>query len=157
MLSAIVSTTLEKRTHSRTNPLRILDAACGTGLLLAQLSQRFPQAELYGVDENQGMLEQAARLLKGRSCIHIVQAALGGGETAELSFAAGSFDLITSTNSLHYFKEPSAALKGFKHLLAPGGQIVLDDYTLRGFPLPWKAFEWMIKFYDPQHIRLYTF
>ena len=134
----------------------MLDAACGTGLLLEQLSQRFPQAELYGVDENQGMLDQAARLLKGRSCIRLVQAALGGEENAGLPFAPGSFDLITCTNSLHYFKEPSATLKSFMRLLAPGGQIVLDDYTLRGFPFPWKAFEWSIKFYDPQHVRLYT-
>ena len=73
-----------------------------------------------------------------------------------LNFAPGSFDLITCTNSLHYFKEPSATLRGFMHLLTPGGQVVFDDYTLRGFPFPWKAFEWVIKFYDPQHIRLYT-
>ena len=23
-------------------------------------------------------------------------------------------------------------------------------------PFPWEAFEWVIKYYDPQHIRLYT-
>lgn len=155
-LSAIDSASLEKRANSRKYPLRMLDVACGTGLLLEQLSQRFPQAELYGVDENQGMLDQAAHLLKDYSCIQLIQASLGGGETAGLPFAQGSFDLITCTNSLHYLKDPSATLTGFMHLLALGGQVVLDDYTLRGFPFPWKAFEWSIKFYDPQHIRLYT-
>ena len=33
---------------------------------------------------------------------------------------------------------------------------MIEDYVLRGFPFPWKAFEWVIKYYDPQHIRLYT-
>ncbi len=155
-LSAIDYASLEKKANSHTYPLRILDAACGTGLLLEQLSQRFPQAELYGVDENQDMLDQAAWLHKGHACIHFVRAALGGGENANLPFAPGSFDLITCTNSLHYFRDPSATLTGFMHLLAPDGQVVLDDYTLRGFPFPWKAFERLIKFYDPQHIRLYT-
>ena len=155
-LSAIDRASLEKSASSRTYPLRILDAACGTGLLLEQLSRLFPQAELYGIDENQAMLDQAAHVLKGRSCIQLVQATLGGDETARLPFAWASFDLITCTNSLHYLKDPAATLKGFMHLLASGGQVVIDDYTLRGFPFPWKAFEWAIKFYDPQHMRLYT-
>jgi hypothetical protein len=34
--------------------------------------------------------------------------------------------------------------------------MVIEDYVLRGFPFPWKAFEWVIRWYDPQHIRLYT-
>ncbi|MEO9059695.1 MAG: class I SAM-dependent methyltransferase [Ktedonobacteraceae bacterium] len=155
-LTAIDCASLEKRAYSRNAPLRILDAACGTGLLLEQLSRLFPQAELYGIDENQAMLDQAAHVLKSHSCIQLVQASLGGGETAGLPFALASFDLITCTNSLHYLKDPAATLKGFMHLLAPGGQVVIDDYTLRGFPFPWKAFEWAIKFYDPQHMRLYT-
>src|SRR5579872_1695195 len=155
-LSAIDRASLEKRSCSRTDPLRILDAACGTGLLLEQLSRLFPEAELYGIDENQAMLDQAAHLLKGHSCIQLVQAALGGDETAGLPFALASFDLITCTNSLHYLKDPAATLTGFMHLLAPGGQVVIEDYTLRGFPFPWRAFEWAIKFYDPQHMRLYT-
>ncbi len=121
-LSAIDRASLEKSAWSRHYPLRILDAACGTGLLLEQLSQRFPQAELYGIDENQAMLDQAAHVLKGHSCIQLVQASLGGGETAGLPFALASFDLITCTNSLHYLKNPLATLTGFIHLLAPEGK-----------------------------------
>ncbi len=33
---------------------------------------------------------------------------------------------------------------------------MIEDYILRGFPFPWRMFEWIIKLYDPQHIRLYT-
>src|SRR5579859_8077330 len=75
-LSAIDRASLEKRACSRNDPLRILDAACGTGLLLEQLARCFPQAELYGIDENQVMLDQATHLLKGHACIQLVQASL---------------------------------------------------------------------------------
>ena len=27
---------------------------------------------------------------------------------------------------------------------------------LRGFPFPWKGLEWVIKYYDQGHVRLYT-
>ncbi|MDQ6661525.1 MAG: class I SAM-dependent methyltransferase, partial [Chloroflexota bacterium] len=109
-LSVIDRASLEKRAHSRTYPLRILDAACGTGLLLEQISRQFPQAELYGIDENQGMLDQAAQLLTGHAYIRLVQASLGSDETAGLPFALASFDLITCTNSLHYLKDSPATL-----------------------------------------------
>ncbi len=65
----------------------------------------------------------------------------------------------TGQHALHYndtwrtFLQKTLAVK---HLLAPGGQIVIEDYILRGFPFPWRMFEWIIKLYDPQHIRLYT-
>jgi SAM-dependent methyltransferase len=155
-LSAIDVEALQQRASIRERPLRILDAACGTGLLLEQFTHLFPHAELYGIDESQAMLAQAAQLLQDRPHVHLAQASLGGGETAGLPYALASFDLITCTNTWHYLKDPAATLKGLGHLLVSGGQVVIEDYVLRGFPFPWKAFEWLIKYYDPQHIRLYT-
>jgi len=155
-LSAIDVASLQQRASTRGRPLRILDAACGTGLLLEQFTHLFPHAELYGIDESQAMLAQATQLLQDRPHVHLVRASLEGGETAGLPFALASFDLITCTNTWHYLKDPAATLKGLGHLLVSGGQVVIEDFVLRGFPFPWKAFEWVIKYYDPQHVRLYT-
>ncbi|HET8910208.1 MAG TPA: hypothetical protein VFN23_02010, partial [Ktedonobacteraceae bacterium] len=41
-------------------------------------------------------------------------------------------------------------------VLGPTGWLVLEDYGLRGFPFPWKRLEWVVRLYDPQHVRLYT-
>ena len=57
-LSAIDVASLQQRASRRERPLRILDAACGTGLLLEQFTHLFPHAELYGIDESQAMLAQ---------------------------------------------------------------------------------------------------
>ncbi len=40
---------------------RLLDVACGTGVLLSLLHERFPDAELYGVDGSQDMLVLAQK------------------------------------------------------------------------------------------------
>ena len=56
---------------------RILDVACGTGLLLQQLARLIPHAELYGVDESGDMLAQARLLLENYPGIHFTKAALG--------------------------------------------------------------------------------
>ena len=53
-------------------------------------------------------------------------------------------------------ENPGAVLLGLKQLLAPLGQLVIEDYARRGFPFPWKVFEWFIKHDDPGHIRAYT-
>ena len=137
-------------------PIRILDAVCGTGLLLAQLAHLLPEAELYGVDASQDMLAQAQELLQAYPDVHLLQASLSGKQRAGLPYALAFFDLIISTNSFHYFEEPGTVLRGLNSLLAPTGQLVIEDYVLRGFPFPWRAFERAIKWYDPQHIRLYT-
>jgi ubiquinone/menaquinone biosynthesis C-methylase UbiE len=58
-LSAIDAEALQQRASTLERPLRILDAACGTGLLLEQFTHLLPLAELYGIDESQAMLAQA--------------------------------------------------------------------------------------------------
>ena len=142
--------------RQREHRLRILDVACGTGILLKRLAVRFPDADLFGVDASRDMLNQACITLSDLSHVHVEQAEVGPGERANLPFAPASFDIITCTNTLHYFSDPEATLRGLQHLLVPTGHLVMEDYVLRDSPFPCNAFEWVIKLYDPQHIRLYT-
>ncbi len=78
----------------------------GTGLLLSKLAERFPSAELTGVDASPSMLEQAQHALGTRPHVHLVQAELGLGENVSPPFAPATFDIITCTNTLHYFSDP---------------------------------------------------
>ena len=63
--------------RQRDHQLRILDIGCGTGFLLKRLAERFPDAELYGIDTSASMLEQAQRALRNKPRSHVVQAELG--------------------------------------------------------------------------------
>jgi ubiquinone/menaquinone biosynthesis C-methylase UbiE len=145
---------IQQKTQTYQRPIRILDTACGTGLLLGRLLHLFPSAEFYGIDASADMLAQAHHLLQGTPNIHLSQAALTGDATAGLSYPPAFFDLITCTNALHYLQEPVAVLKRFRDLLVEQGQLVLEDYTLRGNPLLWKEIEWVIRVYDPEHRSL---
>jgi len=102
------------------------------------------------------MLAQARLLLANYPGIHLAQAALRGKNMAELPYEPHSFDLITCTNAFHYLDDPVAVVRGLALLLAPQGQIVIEDYTRRAFPFPWRAFWWFIRHVDPQHVRAYT-
>jgi ubiquinone/menaquinone biosynthesis C-methylase UbiE len=151
--SVIDFTQLEKICHTREQPPRILDAACGTGLLLEQFAHLIPCAELYGVDASEGMLAQARVSL---AQVQFVQASLHAGKTAGLPYEGGSFDLITCTNALHNVEDPLGVLQGLAELLAPQGQFVIEDFARRTFPFPWRIFEWFTRRRDPQHVQAYT-
>jgi len=154
--SAIDLTLLLDGAGGSERPSRILDAACGTGLLLQRLAHLLPDAELYGVDESQDMLTQASLLLGDHPRIHLTRASVQEGKGAGLPYQPASFDLITCTNAIHYLDSPAAVLRGLATLLTPQGQLVIEDYARRTFPFPWRAFEWFIRRVDPQHIRAYT-
>ncbi len=115
---------------------RLLDVPCVTGLLLKRLLDQMPGAEAYGVDSSEDMLTQARAALKGRPHVHLEYVRVGEGPTADLPFAQETFDLITYTNVLHDMPQPAAMLLGLRKLLAPGGQLVVEDFARRERPFP---------------------
>lgn len=135
---------------------RILDVACGTGMLLKQLLALVPSVEAYGVDASADMLEQARVALKGQLHVHLELAQIGRGETAPLPYAQETFDLITCTNALHDIPEPAGMLTGLKRLLAPGGQLVVEDFAPREPRFFWAAFEWLLQRIERGSVRTYT-
>ena len=135
---------------------RVLDVACGTGILLRQLLALVPGIEAYGVDASEDMLVQARMALKGQQHVHVERAQIGTGETAGLPYAPETFDLITCTNALHDMPEPAGTLAGLKRLLAPGGQLVLEDFAPREPFFLWSAFEWLLQRIERNSVHTYT-
>lgn len=135
-------------------PMRFLDVACGTGLLLENLAHLFPSAHLYGIDASEDMLMQAQQLLHGHASVHLAHAALSGAEGTGLPYPSAFFNLITCTNALHYFQEPVDVLKELSIHLGEQGLFVLEDYVLWMPPFLWKPVEWAIQRYDPEHHTL---
>ncbi len=117
-------------------PARVLDVACGTGILLKQLLEQVPDAQAYGVDASADMLAQARITLKDWLGVQLEQVEVGPGETADLPYRPGTFDLITCTNALHDLPDPVATLSGLRRLLSPGGQLVVEDFARREPPFP---------------------
>ena len=135
---------------------RVLDVACGTGLLLKQLLAQVPDLEVYGLDASADMLAQAQATLRGHPYVHLERMQIERGIASNLPYAQEHFDLITCTNALHDMPEAVALLAGLGKLLAPGGQLVVEDFSPRQPRLFWAALEWFLQRIEGNRVHAYT-
>lgn len=104
-----------------TPAVRVLDVGCGTGLLLSEVKERIPDAIVVGLDVSRNMLGVAKSRAPNLS--GLVQA-----DVHYLPFAAGTFDLVVSSSSFHYWWQPREALRDIVRALSHGGQVVITDW-----------------------------
>src|SRR5207248_5839175 len=126
-------------------PPRVLDIACGTGVLLRQLIKHLPDMEAYGVDASAAMLAQAQEALKNQPHVRLELVEIDSSETVGLPYAPQTFDLITCTNAFHDMPDPVALHSRLRRLLSPEGHLVLEDFARREPPFPWFVVEWLAK------------
>ena len=138
--------------NSQEQPKCLLDIACGTGELELRLNRLPFEIKIVGLDNSQEMLTQARRKLAGSQ--HQL-AFVEGDATLPLPFLDASFDVVVSANALHYIAHPNKFLQEAKRVLKPGGQLVIEDFTVHGHYF-WPIFERLIRLFDPQLYKTYT-
>jgi ubiquinone/menaquinone biosynthesis C-methylase UbiE len=136
---------------------RLLDVACGTGVLLSLLHERIPSAELSGIDGSKDMLALAHKRLAGVPHLRLEHIVLGPTAQTGFPFPAESFDLITCTNALHAMPDPIATLTAFHHLLAPEGHLILGDFAWRPPSFSWGILARMARRAGAGSLHPYTF
>ncbi len=98
----------------------VLDAGCGSGLLLPALLERVgPDGRVAAVDGARRMLAIAARRHTDPR-IRFIHAAL-----MEYDVADGPFDAIVCCRSLHHLPDPAVAAARMAGWLRPGGRLVV--------------------------------
>lgn len=85
---------------------RALDVGTGTGIGARAIAERYPGAEVSGVDVSPAMLEEARRNVDGVS--------FQEGDAAKLPFRDGEFDLVAHSNMIPFLDEVARVLR-------PGG------------------------------------
>ena len=97
----------------------LLDAGCGSGGMLAALRQRFPEAQLSGIDAfERGVHLTAERRLGARLMTASVH---------ELPFPADSFDFVLSLDVWsHAGVDDALAAHETHRVLRPGGRLILN-------------------------------
>lgn len=92
----------------------ILDLGCGVGADLPGLTQRFPEAEIIGMDCSELYLDYGKRQAHHQG--HWIAADAGS-----LPLASHSVDLIFANLLLPWSSDPLALLKEWRRVLRPGG------------------------------------
>jgi ubiquinone/menaquinone biosynthesis C-methylase UbiE len=97
---------------------RVLDVACGTGILAREAAKRVvPGGSAVGLDRNDGMLAVARRQAPA------VDWRSGRAET--LPFPDAGFDAAVSQFGLMFFDDRQAALREMWRVLKPGGRLAV--------------------------------
>jgi ubiquinone/menaquinone biosynthesis C-methylase UbiE len=106
-------------------PARVLDLGTGTGKAAQLVAERFPSAEIAGVDLSPAMVEEARRLLPaglaGRVRFEV-------GDASALPFPDGAFDLVVLLNMIPFFGE-------LARVTAPGGTVVVAHVSGPATPI----------------------
>jgi ubiquinone/menaquinone biosynthesis C-methylase UbiE len=90
-------------------PAHALDVGTGTGAVARLLSERWPDAEVTGIDVSPGMIAEARRLGRERYDL---------GDASALPYEDASFDLVTMNNMIPFFDE-------LTRVTAPGGYLAI--------------------------------
>jgi ubiquinone/menaquinone biosynthesis C-methylase UbiE len=105
---------------------RVLDAACGTGIVTRVAAQRFAHlAHITGVDLNPGMLEVA----RAHTPMTDIPIAWHQGDVCALPFAAGCFEVVLCQQGLQFVPDPGGALREMRRVLVAGGRLAFTVFS----------------------------
>lgn len=98
--------------------LRVLDAGCGSGPLMADLRARGAVAS--GFDLSAAMLDLARERLGEDADLRVAD--LG----APLPYPDDEFDVVVASLALHYVQDWASALAELRRTLKPGGRLIVS-------------------------------
>ncbi|MBT2786814.1 MULTISPECIES: malonyl-ACP O-methyltransferase BioC [unclassified Halomonas] len=126
----------------------ILDMGCGPGYWTHQLTERYPCAQITGLDLAPGMLAQARQ--RYGDAIQWQQ-----GDAAALPFDKHAFDLVFSNVAVQWCRDIGAVMEELYRVLAPGGQAHITTLlpgTLEEIACVWQRPEALLQ--PPNHARV---
>jgi malonyl-CoA O-methyltransferase len=124
--------------YVRITPAHVLDAGCARGQDLSVLRERYPAAEVIGLDWSEALLRDASGrrtlLDRARGLFGAATPRLVCGDMDRMPFGDGVFGLIWSNLALGWSDDPIAGLRELQRVMAPGGLLMFCSYgpdTLR--------------------------
>jgi ubiquinone/menaquinone biosynthesis C-methylase UbiE len=111
----------------RSEPTRVLDIATGTGYVARRIKERYPSAEVIGVDVSPEMVAVAEE----NAAEEGLDIEFRTGDAADLPFPADTFDLVVMQNALPFVDE-------MLRVTEPRGRALLV-FSVAG---PWVSLVW---------------
>jgi len=102
---------------------RVLDVACGTGLITFAAAQEVgPQGEVVGIDISEQMTVAARQRAQERN---VANASFIRMDAERLDQPDASFDVVICSLGLMYVPDPDQAIREMRRVLRPGGRLVI--------------------------------
>lgn len=151
--AAILQRTIEERLLERlelvlVEPGRVLDLGTGTGTALGALRDRYPKADLVGIDLAPGMLEQARRRWQHAGLMDRLKRAVRqpprflAADMQKLPLGASRADLVFSNLALQWSPDLDQAFAELRRVISPGGLLTFTTFgpdTLHELRASWAA------------------
>ncbi len=107
---------------------QVLDAGCGTGLLLEQMARSVGDSgQVVGVDYSPDMLDMARHRCRDLGNVELQQ-----GSVEQLDFEAERFDVVSCTQTLLYVEQVETALGEIHRVLKQHGRVAILETDWRG-------------------------
>lgn len=120
---------------------RIMDVGCGTGQNLKRLIQKYPEADILGIDLSEAMLNNATDKLNGSDHVDLQKTSYGSDQLKE-----EPFDLILLSYSLTMMNESyDDLLIQISNDLKPEGRIAVVDFHT-------SPFSWFRRWMNMNHV-----
>lgn len=100
---------------------RVLECACGTGLLTGVIAPRC--GSLVATDLSEKMLRRAEKKFGKYGNVRFET-----GDILDLTYEDHSFDAVVAANVLHLLERPYEALKELDRVCRPGGRLIIPTY-----------------------------
>jgi len=101
---------------------KILEVGVGHGIRARMMAEKFPQAQIIGVDRSDELLSEAMKQNQNVPNLSFVEADL-----YQLPFSNDSFDFIYARLVFMHLTDPITAIQSLKRVLRPGGRILIED------------------------------
>jgi ubiquinone/menaquinone biosynthesis C-methylase UbiE len=128
---------------------RILDVACGPGIVIEKLAPG--AAEAVGCDITPEMLEKLWQRC-ARAGLTNVRAVPGRAEA--LPFDDAYFDVVVSRSAVHHFPDPALALREMARVVRHGGRVITVDVTAAQDAADAALHNALEIIRDPTHVRM---
>lgn len=100
--------------------VKIFEAGCGTGQLIREIAEQFPQVDYLGIDAAQNMIELARESVKGLNIRFEIC-------PIESFINTEKYDIIVCTHAFPYFPDKEEALRKFAKLCNPGTTVIIAN------------------------------
>jgi SAM-dependent methyltransferase len=111
---------------------KIADIGCGSGEITKRLAEKYPQAEIVGID----ILESSVAYARKHHAGFAPRVQFQQGDAFELALSDGRYDLVVNRHMTQAVPEPERVLAELARICRPGGwiHVLSEDYGMLYMP-----------------------